>query len=51
MTLVVDDDAVPGHLGHGDTLGPCEKDAATDDDGASLDYGAADDDESHPPRR
>jgi hypothetical protein len=22
-TLVVDDDAVPGHLGHGDTLGPC----------------------------
>ena len=24
MTLVVDDDAVPGHLGHGDTLGPCE---------------------------
>jgi hypothetical protein len=24
--LVVDDDAVPGHLGHGDTLGPCEQD-------------------------
>lgn len=22
-TLVVDDDAVPGHLGHGDFLGPC----------------------------
>ena len=22
-TIVVDDDAVPGHLGHGDTLGPC----------------------------
>lgn len=24
QTLVVDDDAVPGHLGHGDTLGECE---------------------------
>jgi hypothetical protein len=24
MTLVVDDDAVPGHLGHGDYLGECE---------------------------
>ena len=24
MTLVVDDHAVPGHLGHGDFLGPCE---------------------------
>ncbi len=22
-TLVVDDDAVPGHVGHGDYLGPC----------------------------
>jgi len=21
--LIVDDDAVPGHLGHGDALGPC----------------------------
>ncbi len=26
LTLVVDDDAVPGHLGHGDHLGPCTED-------------------------
>ena len=26
MTLVVDDDAVPGHLGHGDHLGACTED-------------------------
>ncbi len=29
QTLVVDDDAVPGHLGHGDYLGACQGDTTT----------------------
>lgn len=29
MTLVVDDDAVPGHLGHGDYLGECQPPVTT----------------------
>lgn len=31
QTLVVDDDAVPGHLGHGDNLGPCQTDTTPTD--------------------
>lgn len=31
MTLVVDDDAVPGHLGHGDYLGECQTETTPTD--------------------
>lgn len=33
QTLVVDDDAVPGHLGHGDYLGACQTEEPPPDNG------------------